>query len=101
MGTAVPIDLAVRRGLTNVGAMRKAVLSLFVLLLATPADAGGNTGKLDALVKRYLDGLLSAKPHLATFMGDHRFDGTLPDLSQAGEEKRVAELLDQQRELEA
>ncbi|HSR99845.1 MAG TPA: DUF885 domain-containing protein [Kofleriaceae bacterium] len=81
--------------------MPKAVLSLFVLLLATPAAAGDNTSKLDALVKRYLEGLLRAKPHLATFMGDHRFDGTLPDLSQAGEEKRVAELLEQQRELEA
>src|SRR4051812_7553003 len=31
----------------------------------------------------YLDGLFRAKPHLATFMGDHRFDDKLPDLSPA------------------
>ena len=35
------------------------------------------------LAQRYLDGLFRAKPHLATFMGDHRFDGELPDLSPA------------------
>jgi uncharacterized protein (DUF885 family) len=81
--------------------MSRAFLSLFLLLLATPAAAGEHAGKLDALVKRYLEGLLRAKPHLATFMGDHRFDGALPDLSQAGEDKRVAELVGQQRELEA
>jgi len=36
------------------------------------------------LKREYLDGLFLAKPHLATFMGDHRFDDRLPDLSAQG-----------------
>ena len=36
------------------------------------------------LKREYLDGLFLAKPHLATFMGDHRFDDRLPDLSPNG-----------------
>ena len=42
------------------------------------------------LAKRYLDGLLAARPHLATFMGDHRFDGALWDLSHVAIAKREA-----------
>src|SRR6185503_17503369 len=81
--------------------MNKAPISvLLVALLGLLAPAAAAAGKLDTLVKRYLDGLLRAKPHLATFMGDHRFDGTLPDLSAAGEQKRIAELVAQQAELD-
>ena len=36
------------------------------------------------LKREYLDGLFLAKPHLATFMGDHRFDDRLLDLSSQG-----------------
>ncbi len=36
------------------------------------------------LKREYLDGLFLAKPHLATFMGDHRFDDRLADLSLQG-----------------
>ena len=39
---------------------------------------------LGNLKMEYLDGLFLAKPHLATFMGDHRFDGRLADLSARG-----------------
>src|SRR5262249_38530504 len=81
--------------------MHRACCFLLFLLLATRAEASENAGKLDALVKHYLEGLLRAKPHLATFMGDHRFDGALPDLSKAGEDKRIAELVAQQAELDA
>ncbi len=45
------------------------------------------------LTQRYLDGLFKAKPHLATFMGDHRFDGALPDLSPAALKAREADLV--------
>jgi len=38
------------------------------------------------LRQEYLDGLLLAKPHLATFMGDHRFDDRWPDYSARGTE---------------
>ena len=40
------------------------------------------------LRQEYLDGLLLAKPHLATFMGDHRFDDRWPDYSVRGIELR-------------
>jgi uncharacterized protein (DUF885 family) len=85
--------------------MQRAVVSwlslLCIALFAVPAVAGENPGKLDALVKRYVDGLLRNRPHLATFMGDHRFDGMLPDLSPGGETRRVGELLSLQKELDA
>ena len=61
--------------------MRTVAALLLSLLVAAPVASVGaseNAGKLDLLVKRYLDGLFRAKPHLATFMGDHRFDGALP-----------------------
>ena len=48
------------------------------------------------LKREYLDGLLLAKPHLATFMGDHRFDNRLPDLSPQGL-KRRERVLEQQK----
>jgi uncharacterized protein (DUF885 family) len=53
------------------------------------------------LAQRYLDGLFRAKPHLATFMGDHRFDAQLPDLSAAALKKRDGELVALQKELAA
>lgn len=68
---------------------------------APTSAAGPGDAKLDALVHRYLDGLFRAKPHLATFMGDHRFDDRLPDLSPAAVSRREAELTAQQRELDA
>ena len=46
--------------------------------------------------RQYLDGLFKSKPHLATFMGDHRFDDRLPDLSEAGLAAREKELAAQQ-----
>ena len=56
--------------------MRKLILMPF-LLFATPTLAAPTT--IQTLTTRYLEGLFRAKPHLATFMGDHRFDGKLPD----------------------
>ena len=70
--------------------MRSALLFLLVVCSSVPAAASENAGKLDTLVKRYLDGLFRAKPHLATFMGDHRFDGALPELGAAADKKREA-----------
>ncbi len=80
--------------------MRTCALVL-TLLLAGSAGASENAGKLELLAKRYLDGLFRAKPHLATFMGEHRFDGALPPMGAAAEKKREAELRKQQHELMA
>lgn len=51
------------------------------------------------LRQEYLDGLLLAKPHLATFMGDHRFDDRWPDGSPRGIELRERVLQQQKLRL--
>jgi uncharacterized protein (DUF885 family) len=76
-------------------------LLVLLLLCSRASQAATGAGKLDPLVQRYLDGLFAAKPHLATFMGDHRFDGRLPDLSAPALARREAELVAQQKELAA
>ncbi|MFN8009618.1 MAG: DUF885 domain-containing protein [Terriglobia bacterium] len=48
------------------------------------------------LKREYLDGLFLAKPHLATYMGDHRFDDRLPDVSPQGRVLR-RRMLEQQK----
>ena len=45
-----------------------------------------------SLSNRYLDGLFEAKPHLATFMGEHAYDGKLPDHSPSAVAARIKEL---------
>lgn len=55
-----------------------------------PADTTKVTADLSA---RYLDGLFRAKPHLASFAGEHRYDGTLPDWTPEAFERRDAELV--------
>jgi uncharacterized protein (DUF885 family) len=59
------------------------------------------TGNLAALTKQYLDGLFQAKPHLATFMGDHRFDDRLADLSAGAIQKRIQQLEQQKSSLDS
>src|SRR5438067_11741016 len=61
-------------------------LTLFVLVSPSAARAE------HPLAKKYLDGLFRAKPHLATFMGDHRFDDRLPDFSERALKAREKEL---------
>ncbi len=79
-----------RRPRAYCAAMRS-VLFAFTLAVATPAVAADSPA-LQKAVTRYLDGMFAAKPHLATFMGDHRFDDQLPDLTPAGLARRRAEL---------
>ncbi len=60
-----------------------------------PAAVDSGVAPLPAvseLSARYLEGLFRAKPHLASFAGDHRFDGALPDFSPEAFERREAEL---------
>lgn len=56
---------------------------------------------LEQLVQQYLDGLFAAKPHLASFMGDHRFDGQHADLSPEARQTRIAELRAQRAALQS
>jgi uncharacterized protein (DUF885 family) len=64
---------------------------LFLFLLCSPAFAERAT--VQSLSHAYLEGLFRAKPHLATFMGDHRFDGKFPDWSPAALAAREKELV--------
>ncbi len=52
--------------------MRIASVSLLIglIVVAPPAALADHP-----LTQSYLEGLFRAKPHLATFMGDHRYDG--------------------------
>ncbi|HVE86119.1 MAG TPA: DUF885 domain-containing protein [Myxococcales bacterium] len=64
-----------------------AAFAAVLALAAAPGDAS-----FAALRTAYLDGLFHAKPHLASFMGDHRFDGLVMDASPAAQKKRLQEL---------
>jgi uncharacterized protein (DUF885 family) len=68
---------------------------------AAAAPASGRSRELSALSKAYLEGLFRAKPHLATFMGDHRFDARHADFSPPALKRRAAELKGQLRRLKA
>src|SRR3989442_5796559 len=80
---------------------RSLVLSLTLLLLTSiflfnSCSKHKPINNLATLKREYLDALFLAKPHLATFMGDHRFDDRLADLSPRGLKLRQR-VLDQQK----
>src|SRR5437762_9627043 len=79
---------------------RSLVLSLILWLSSMCVFSSCSMRKpmnnLATLKREYLDALFLAKPHLATFMGDHRFDDRLADLSPRGLKLRQR-VLDQQK----
>ena len=77
-----------------------ASITLFLTagLAAAPASAAP-APTVEALGTRYLDGLFRAKPHLATFLGEHKYDGKLPDHSAAALAAREKELVALQKVL--
>lgn len=85
------------RGTIRIGCAPRLLAALIALLvLPPPAQAvRARDPGLQARKKQYLDGLFAAKPHLATFMGDHRFDDRLPDLSPAVLSARDKALVEQ------
>ncbi|MFL5372254.1 MAG: hypothetical protein ACJ78Z_18795, partial [Myxococcales bacterium] len=66
-----------------------------------PASGPPRSDALASLAQRYLFGLFRAKPHLADYLGDHRFATEHWDLSSRGVGLRVAELTEQKNELAA
>ena len=62
-----------------------------------PAPIAATT--LKELTQIYLDGLFAAKPHLAMFMGDHRFDGKHADFSPQALGSRALQLRAQREAL--
>ncbi len=82
--------------------MRKVTVIFALIAICTVwSHAFAQQSKVARLEQGYLDGLFRAKPHLATFMGDHRFDGLLPDLSPAALKRRERELVRLRQDLEA
>ena len=65
------------------------------------AKAAATPDSVQSLTTRYLDGLFRAKPHLATFMGEHKYDGRLPDLSPGALAAREKELVALQKSVAA
>src|SRR4051812_47281736 len=66
-----------------------------------PAQAQGGAHDLASLAERYLSGLFRAKPHLADYMGDHRFVTQYWDLSSRAVDFRISELTEHRKELGA
>jgi uncharacterized protein (DUF885 family) len=72
-----------------------------VAVLAALAAGPEHHGPVAELRAQYLEGLFKAKPHLASFMGDHRFDDKVADLSPEAQKKRLAELDAQEKKAKA
>lgn len=76
--------------------------SLVAAPLAPPRAAdvtGAPSERLRRLTRVYLDGLFRAKPHLASHLGDRRFDALVQDLSPRALAARERDLVGQQRAL--
>lgn len=51
-----------------------------------------NQSGLQDLIEEYMQGSFEANPMMASYLGLHRYDGQVPDLSRAAFEKRAGEL---------
>ncbi len=85
--------------------MRKSqLLSLLLVTLpiaVAPSLVAAKPATVATLTAQYLEGLFRAKPHLATFMGEHRYDGKLPDHKPAALQARERELVALQKAVAA
>ncbi len=74
-------------------------LLLMSLIGVSPAPSArvDPAAGLERFKVRYLEGLFRAKPHLAAFMGEHRWDDRLPDFSPAAIKRRETEVVEQQK----
>src|SRR5512138_3367709 len=83
--------------------MRKVLLlAALAVVPAAPRAADPTRSpseRLEKLTTVYVDGLFKAKPHLASYLGDRRFDRLVQDLSPNGVGRRIAELVAQQKAL--
>lgn len=78
--------------------IRRMWLPIIMVLFVGCGQKGPKTD-WEKLKLDYLEGLFLAKPHLATFMGDHRFEDRLVDVSPEGIQKRKAALEEQKQRL--
>lgn len=88
-----------RRGALMTGG---AVLALAACGQASEAPTASNANAdFEALAKTWLDELAQSSPSYATQLGDHRFDGELPDVSETGRRARAAQVKATQDKLAA
>ena len=80
---------------TTIALMGSAALVPSVAVAAGAADAA-----FDALSRRWLESYLSLQPITATYVGDHRFDSDIDDMSAAGRAARTTRWRALLRELE-
>ncbi len=67
---------------------------------AKPATSSPDAD-FEAMAKTWLDELARSSPTYATQLGDHRYDGELPDVSEAGRKARSAQVKAMQGKLAA
>lgn len=78
-----------RRGALMTGG---AMIALAACGEAQKPPAANADANFDAISKTWLDELASSSPVYGTALGDHRFDGELPDVSNAGRAARMAQV---------
>lgn len=66
------------------------IVGLLGLWACGPKVDPAEDARFEALAGTYLEGLLELNPEWATNLGDHRFDGQVSDLSEAGFQAHVA-----------
>ncbi len=76
-----------------------ALLSLVPGLARAADPTHSPSERLKTLTAVYVDGLFRAKPHLASYLGDRRFDRLVQDVSPVAVARRQSELLAQQKAL--
>lgn len=71
------------------------LLPLFIMTLASASlsaqTAGSEDAKLDAFFRQHLEETLRLSPVYATYLGDHRYDHLLDDVSPEGRDARIAQ----------
>jgi hypothetical protein len=72
--------------------LRLGVLALLFLLGCRAGQKATSSPEWDQYVAGYLDAYFAAHPDIAVSDGRHEFDGKLPDLSRAGQDREVARL---------
>ena len=78
------------RRLAQLPSLPAALLALLFLALPASAAPTGADASFDALSQRFVGEFGRYSPVFATALGDHRFDGDLDDMSNAGRAQGVA-----------
>jgi uncharacterized protein (DUF885 family) len=79
-----------RRHLARLLSLPAALLAMMFLALPAFAATAGADASFDALSRRFIGEFGRYSPVFATALGDHRFDGDLDDMSNAGRAQGIA-----------